>query len=88
PFLLAGLLMVTVLHTLSAVAFPAAQYVLATLKVVVFGAFTIRNLASSSTRPPTLTADQQSLLQSMPLDLRTVLEALELVPDIDSYACC
>ncbi|KAI9057623.1 hypothetical protein FKP32DRAFT_1583402, partial [Trametes sanguinea] len=88
PFLLAALLMVAILHTLSAVAFPAAQYILATLKVVVFGAFTMRSVGSSSGLAPSLTSEQQSILQSMPRDLRTVLDALELIPDIVSYACC
>ncbi|KAL7279763.1 hypothetical protein ACG7TL_006170 [Trametes sanguinea] len=90
PFLLAALLMVAILHTLSAVAFPAAQYLLATLKVVIFGAFTMSNAARSrsSSAEAGLTPEQQSILQSMPLDLRTVLEGLEAIPDIVSYACC
>ncbi|KAI0648741.1 hypothetical protein C8Q79DRAFT_876325, partial [Trametes meyenii] len=82
PFLLAGLLMVTVLHTFSGVAFPAAQYVLATLKAVIFGAVTFNRIQAASTRMA------QELIGNVPADLRTIIDMLQLGPDIVQYACC
>ncbi|KAI9069151.1 hypothetical protein FKP32DRAFT_1536368, partial [Trametes sanguinea] len=87
PFLMAGLVMVTVLHTLAGVSFPAVQYILATLKVVLFGAFTM-NTTMSGSRAQLLSAEQLAALRAMPLDLRTVLDHLDLTPDITTYACC
>ena len=81
-FLLAGLLMVTVLHTLSDIARPDAAYALSTLKVVIFGAFTFCT-ASNVMSPP-----QHDLLREVPSDIRTVLTRFSIEPNITRYASC
>ncbi len=82
-FILAGLLMVTLLHTLSAVAFVQAEFILSTLRVFLFGLFTV------STSVSKLTATQSSLLNQVPLDARTAMKKLGVyVNDIIEYAVC
>ncbi len=82
-FLLAGLLMVTLLHTLSAVAFVQAQFIFSTLRVFIFGLLTL------STGVSRLTSSQRSLLDKIPLDARTALKKLGAqVNDIIQYAVC
>ncbi|TBU36326.1 hypothetical protein BD309DRAFT_838011, partial [Dichomitus squalens] len=81
-FLLAGLLMVTILHTLSDVARPDAAFALSTLKVVIFGAFTF-STAGNALSPP-----QHALLNKAPSDIRTVLTRLGVEPNITRYASC
>ncbi|CDO75322.1 hypothetical protein BN946_scf184517.g5 [Trametes cinnabarina] len=88
PFLMAGLVMVTVLHTFAGVSFPAAQYVLATVKVLLLGAFTLEMFDLPGSPTPLLSPAQQAALRGVPLDLRTVLDLLQVNPNIVSYACC
>ena len=65
-FILAALFLVTILHSLSAVARPQIQLVLATLKVMLFGALT---WTSNSLVNAILTESQAALLGSIPLDV-------------------
>ncbi|KAI1785300.1 hypothetical protein LXA43DRAFT_900068, partial [Ganoderma leucocontextum] len=84
-FLLAGLLMATVLHSLASVSFPRVDYLLATLRVVLFGGFTANSVRSL---PTSVTSMQRSLIDSIPLDIRKVMKDLHLEPDITPYASC
>ncbi|OJT15521.1 hypothetical protein TRAPUB_7214 [Trametes pubescens] len=89
PFLLAALLMVSILHTLAGVSFPVAQFVLASMKVLLFGAFSLNTVAGTTrTSRPELTAAHKAIVDAIPYDLRTVLKNLQVEPDIVSYACC
>ncbi|KAI1788720.1 hypothetical protein LXA43DRAFT_862608, partial [Ganoderma leucocontextum] len=84
-FILAALLMVTILHTLASVARPYTQFILATLQVLLFGAL------SWHTNPiakAVLDASQNALLKRIPLDIRTALSLFELEPDMVLYAAC
>ncbi|PIL35041.1 hypothetical protein GSI_02828 [Ganoderma sinense ZZ0214-1] len=81
-FLLAGLLMVTVLHTLSDVARPEAAYALCALKAVIFGLFVWSNTTNM------LFPSQQALVDDTPVDIRTVLARLGVEPQITRYAAC
>ncbi|KAL7284233.1 hypothetical protein ACG7TL_001515 [Trametes sanguinea] len=84
PWLLAGLVMSAVLHSLAAVSRPDLTYVLATIQAIIYGAFMYCNGASSTT----LDADQAGMLAAIPSDVRTVLGRLGLEPDIVRYASC
>lgn len=85
PFILAALCLVSILHTMAGVARPQVQLVLATLQVVLFGAFTwesspaVRNILSET---------QSAVLHRIPLDIRTALSSLCLEPNIIIYAAC
>ncbi|KAI1782175.1 hypothetical protein LXA43DRAFT_906539, partial [Ganoderma leucocontextum] len=81
-FILAGLLMVTILHTLSDIARPDAAYALSVLKVVIFGVFAVSNTTHMLSSP------QHALLLTVPDDLRTVLTTLGVEPNIIRYASC
>ncbi|KAI1789833.1 hypothetical protein LXA43DRAFT_891990, partial [Ganoderma leucocontextum] len=81
-WLLAGLLMVTVLHTLSNIARPDAAYALSALKVVIFGVF------SWSSAMNILSVPQQDLLGEVPADIRTVFTRLGVEADIIHHAAC
>lgn len=81
-FLLAALLTVAMLHTLSAVSFPQAEFLLATLKVVIFGTLTLSKASSA------LSPKETGVLQEVPLDMRTVFTKLQLEPGIVEYAVC
>ena len=81
-FILAALLMVTLLHTLSAVAFVQAEFILNTLRIVIFGVFTW------STGSSMLKREEQALLDQVPMDIRTVFARLALNPDIVEFAAC
>ncbi|KAL7279724.1 hypothetical protein ACG7TL_006131 [Trametes sanguinea] len=82
PFLVAALFMVCALHSLAHVARPYANLVLATIKVVIWGA--IMACGGSST----LMVHQQSLLKLIPSDVRTAIDLLGLEPDLTVYAAC
>nr|VWO97371.1 SPI-1 type III secretion system export apparatus protein SpaS (Secretory protein (Associated with virulence)) (Virulence-associated secretory protein) [Ganoderma boninense] len=84
-YLLAGLLMATILHTLASVSFPRADYLLATLRVLLFGAFTANH---AHPIPTSVTATQRSLVDAIPLDIRTAMKDLYLEPEITTYATC
>ncbi|RPD57898.1 hypothetical protein L226DRAFT_444588, partial [Lentinus tigrinus ALCF2SS1-7] len=87
PFIVAALLMVTICHSIASLSFPQVEYVLATLRVVLFGALTFSLVDRTVTRS-SLTPEQAALLQSIPLDIRTVIDMLGVEPDVTRYACC
>ncbi|KAI0375839.1 hypothetical protein BV20DRAFT_908569, partial [Pilatotrama ljubarskyi] len=86
PWLLAGLMMASVLHGLAAASRSDLEFVLAALQAMVYGLFVYCNLSFG--RPPTLTESQKALLDSIPADIRTVLSRLDLDPTMTRYACC
>ncbi|PIL31020.1 hypothetical protein GSI_05714 [Ganoderma sinense ZZ0214-1] len=85
PFILAGLIMASILHSLAAASRLCSDYILATLQVVIFGAFVWSN---TQTGQAVLTPGQEELLTKVPDDMRTVFKDLELEPDLVRYACC
>ncbi|PIL24708.1 hypothetical protein GSI_12594 [Ganoderma sinense ZZ0214-1] len=87
PYVLAGLLMATVLHSLAATARMPVQYVLRVLQVVLYGAFLYCNSTSGS-KTTSLTPDQKSILETVPIDIKTIINDLELSPDFIRFACC
>ncbi|PIL33820.1 hypothetical protein GSI_04445 [Ganoderma sinense ZZ0214-1] len=87
PFVLAGLLMAVVLHSLAATARIPAQYVLQVLKVVLHGAFMFCN-SSFGRAVTSLTPEQDDILRRLPADITTVIEKLGLEPDFVRFACC
>lgn len=86
PFLLAALLLVVVLHTLSSVSRSESSYILSTLEVVLYGAFAYD--ASGRGLPQTLTTAQNAFFQELPRDVRTAMSMLDLEPEYTLYACC
>ena len=76
--------MTTMLHAIASVSRPYANFILATIRVVLFGALVFCN---SSTRP-TLTDAQRDLLRTVPKDVRTALKTLNVTPEYVRYACC
>ncbi|KAI9057530.1 hypothetical protein FKP32DRAFT_1545113, partial [Trametes sanguinea] len=86
PWLLAGLFMTSVLHTLAAVSRTDLHFVLSALQAMIYGAFIYCNVAAGS--PPVLTAAQALLLNDMPSDIRTVLSKLDLEPPMIRFATC
>ncbi|KAI0691535.1 hypothetical protein C8T65DRAFT_587134, partial [Cerioporus squamosus] len=80
PFLVALLMMASVLHAMAGVSRPILGYVLTTFQVVVLGAV----LAN----PKGATPLQETLKKAVPKDVRSALKLLGLVPDIVTYACC
>ena len=58
------------------------EYWLATIRVVLFGAFAFSNVSRN------LTAAQNQVLDSIPLDVRTAIASLGVEPDIIRYASC
>ncbi|KAH9828801.1 uncharacterized protein C8Q71DRAFT_717899, partial [Rhodofomes roseus] len=87
-FLLAALLTVSALHTLSGLSRDAANLVLAALRALLYGAFVACNAASAPRGQHPLTADQHGILDSIPRDVRTVLRTLNLEPEVTRYAAC
>lgn len=81
-FILAALLMVTLLHTVSSVAFVQADFMLSTLRILLFGTLTW------STGATVLASNQQDLLDKIPRDARTAISKLKLNVDITEYAVC
>lgn len=84
PFLIAALFCVTVLHTLATLSRSDSAYLLAVIRVIVFGAFIFEGRSSH----PSLSAAQQEVLRNIPLDIRTVISSLDLEPEYLLYACC
>lgn len=76
--------MVSVLHTLSGLPSAACNYVLLTMQVGLVGAF----LYDSSDSSRSLSSRQQSLIDDIPSDIRTVLKTLDYDPVYTLYACC
>ncbi|KAJ3013480.1 hypothetical protein NUW54_g1582 [Trametes sanguinea] len=82
PFILAGLLMACVLHAIAAVRGSNMRFVLVTLQVMLFGCLTYCNASVH------LTPAQHNIVNAIPDDIRTVLSALKIEPDITRYASC
>ncbi|TFK89654.1 hypothetical protein K466DRAFT_468811, partial [Polyporus arcularius HHB13444] len=83
PFILALMIMASVLHAIAATSRPYTGYILVTAQVLLHGAFMFCN---TTTRR--LTPDQAAIIDSIPDDIRGVLKTLGLEPDIEHYACC
>ncbi|KAI0710498.1 hypothetical protein C8Q76DRAFT_576339, partial [Earliella scabrosa] len=86
PFVLAALIMTTILHSIAAVSRSRCQYILRTLEVVLYGAFVWCNTQSGNGSE--LTIAQDDLVNSLPEDVRTALSHLGLEPEFLRYACC
>ncbi|KAI1788016.1 hypothetical protein LXA43DRAFT_895304, partial [Ganoderma leucocontextum] len=85
-FILAALFMVTILHSVASLARPYTQFILQTLRVVLFGALTYE---TNSTAQAVLSATRDTLLGHVPVDIRTILSSLHLEPTgIVEYAMC
>ncbi|KAH9846513.1 hypothetical protein C2E23DRAFT_743882, partial [Lenzites betulinus] len=84
PFVVAALIMTTILHAVHSVNRADSNYVLSTIRVLLFGAFMFCNKG----RRASLTAVQQGVLNTIPKDVRTALKRLNVSPDIIRYACC
>ncbi|KAI0827477.1 hypothetical protein BC628DRAFT_1318722, partial [Trametes gibbosa] len=82
PFVLAALVMSTILHTIHAVTRADSHYLLTTIRAILFGAFVFCNGGRR------LTSAQDSVLQTVPKDVRTALKHLHIDPEIVRYACC
>ncbi|PIL27816.1 hypothetical protein GSI_10970 [Ganoderma sinense ZZ0214-1] len=59
------------------------HYVLAALLMVIV----LHSLAATAT-VTSVTPEQQSILSTIPLDVATIIEKLELEPDVVRFACC
>ncbi|KAI0646436.1 hypothetical protein C8Q79DRAFT_926401 [Trametes meyenii] len=84
PFVLAALLMTCLLHAVHSVNRLDSRYVLATLRVVLFGVFMFCNKARRSL----VSSGQRAVMNSIPTDVRTALKRLHIDPEIIRYACC
>ncbi|KAH9854780.1 hypothetical protein C2E23DRAFT_725463, partial [Lenzites betulinus] len=84
PFVVAALIMTTILHALHGVSRNDSHYVLATIRVLLYGAFAFCRTPSSAP----MTEAQQAVLASVPKDVRTALKRLHIEPEILRYACC
>ncbi|KAI0654536.1 hypothetical protein C8Q70DRAFT_880098, partial [Cubamyces menziesii] len=82
PFVLAALIMVSMLHAIHSVTRADSNYVLATIRAVLFGAFMFCNQGRRST----LTSRQETLLRTVPKDVRTALKRLHIDPEIVRHA--
>ncbi|KAI0089955.1 hypothetical protein BDY19DRAFT_872420, partial [Irpex rosettiformis] len=82
PLLSAILFLIVVLHTVASISRSQATYVLSTLRVVIFSAFTFQSLYRN------LSPAQHAFLNSVPRDVRTAMKALDLEPEHTIYACC
>ncbi|TFK78578.1 hypothetical protein K466DRAFT_466594, partial [Polyporus arcularius HHB13444] len=85
-WLLAALLLVTIIHAIAEASRVDVAFVLAGIKAVLYGAFVLSNLSSGS--PGSLTALQSDMLKSIPADIRTALKTLKLEPPIIRHAVC
>ncbi|KAI0355757.1 hypothetical protein OH77DRAFT_1402453, partial [Trametes cingulata] len=86
PYILLTLLIISAVHAISGLNSDAANLVLGAIRVVLTGAFIASN---KTTSPPVLRAlEQQTTLDSIPRDIRTVLSQLNVEPDFVRYACC
>ncbi|KAJ3554676.1 hypothetical protein NM688_g2988 [Phlebia brevispora] len=84
PFLLVALLLAIVLHALATISRLQISYVLATIKVIIYGAFAYNSTPSANS----LTPAQLNLLNAIPIDIRTALKNLDIEPEYTLYACC
>ncbi|RDX39489.1 hypothetical protein OH76DRAFT_1298719, partial [Lentinus brumalis] len=88
PFVLAGLLVTSALHTLSGVNRDAANLVLVMLRAVLVGVFIFCSKSTSRGAPSPLSAAQKAVLDSVPRDVRTAMSHLRLQPEFIRYATC
>ncbi|OJT15383.1 hypothetical protein TRAPUB_8050 [Trametes pubescens] len=84
PFVLAALIMVTILHAVHGVNRVDSHYILTTIRVLLFGALAYCGMAGG-TAP---TEAQVILLKTVPKDVRTALKRLNIDPEIIRFACC
>lgn len=78
--------MVTILHSVASLARPYLQFILHTLRVLLFGALTCE---TSSTAKAALSGAQETLLGHIPFDVHTILLSLHLEPTgIIKYTMC
>ncbi|CDO76809.1 hypothetical protein BN946_scf185033.g6 [Trametes cinnabarina] len=87
PYVAAALIMTTLLHAVASVSRPYSNFVLATLRVLLHGAFVYCNRTSSAD-PSALSAPQRDIVNTIPKDVRTALKALGIAPDFLRYATC
>ncbi|TFY56546.1 hypothetical protein EVJ58_g7577 [Rhodofomes roseus] len=88
PFILAALLMVSALHTLSGLNREAANLVLATFRALLYGAFVICSRSNTPRGPSRLAVEHQAILDCIPRDIRSVMSHLKVEPQITRYASC
>ncbi|TFK83030.1 hypothetical protein K466DRAFT_450123, partial [Polyporus arcularius HHB13444] len=88
PFVLAGLLVTSALHTLSGVNRDTANLVLVMLRAVLVGVFIFCSKSRSRTAASTLPPAQKVILDSIPRDVRTAISRLKLEPTFLRYATC
>ncbi|RDX51278.1 hypothetical protein OH76DRAFT_1347075, partial [Lentinus brumalis] len=84
-FIVAALVTVTILHSVAAVSRPYGHFILATLRVVLFGAFAYQ---TNPIARYVLTAAQALLLKAIPIDVRAAMRLLRVQADIVQYATC
>lgn len=90
PFVLAGLLVTSALHTLSGLNRDAANLVLVMLRAALVGVFVMCSKSrSNSARDALFTPpDHRAILDSLPRDVRTAISRLKLQPNVVRYATC
>ncbi|KAI1784021.1 hypothetical protein LXA43DRAFT_872344, partial [Ganoderma leucocontextum] len=86
PFVVAALVLTVVLHALAGTARGRVSYVLATVQVLIYGAFAF--CSPSPIHSFRTTAGQDELLNTIPRDVRFAISTLGLEPDVVAYACC
>lgn len=89
----AALFVVTAMHTFAAVSREQCELLLNLIRVVLYGALTWEQTRTlfwplGFVRSPQPTADQLSLIRSVPIDVRTVISRLGVEPAYTLYACC
>ena len=80
PFIVALLMMASVLHAMVGVSRLIVSYMLTTFQVVVLGGMFATQKSA--------TLLQSTLMDAIPKDVWTALKFLGLVPDIVTYVCC
>ncbi len=84
-FTVAALLMVTILHSIASVSRPYAHFILATIRVIIFGALSWQ---TNNTIKALVGGTLATFLAMIPLDVRTALSKLQAEPDTVNYATC
>ena len=78
--------MTVVLHALAGTARGRVSYVLATVQVLIHGAFAFCSPFPAHSFRTTVAQDE--LLNTIPRDVRFAISTLGLEPDVVAYACC
>lgn len=81
PFLLATLMMASIIHCLGSANRLEANYVLITIRAVIYSAWGFLHAGR-------LTTAQSALLKQIPDDVRAALQFLNVEPEYTLYACC